>query len=180
MSFVVFAATPQPSYARQTAVVRSDPVSLGEKANAKQSVVLKLQLPNEYHLTKGAKSKISVTLDDAAINRGIVVDTSEADLQDDTDIKLRFSFATGTQSLANVPTDNSEAGEAKIECAVYFCRENDVCLLQRVRFEVPFGLVGVNDSGLTQAISETTQLRFDIPANEPPPPVNAAAIPTFD
>lgn len=180
VSFVVFAATPQPSYARQTAVVRSDPVSLGEKANAKQSVVLKLQLPNEYHLTKGAKSKISVTLDDAAINRGIVVDTSEADLQDDTDIKLRFSFATGTQSLANVPTDNSEAGEAKIECAVYFCRENDVCLLQRVRFEVPFGLVGVDDSGLTQAISETTQLRFDIPANEPPPPVNAAAIPTFD
>jgi hypothetical protein len=44
--------------------------------------------------------------------------------------------------------------------------------LQRVRFEVPFG--GDADADADVA------LRFDVPANEPPPPVNAAAIPTFD
>ena len=59
-----------------------------------------------------------------------------------------------------------------MECTVYFCRENDVCLLQRVRFEVPFGGDGDGDADVA--------LRFDVPANEPPPPVNAAAIPTFD
>ena len=74
-----------------------------------------------------------------------------------------------------------EQGEAKIECVVYFCRENDVCLLQRVRFEIPFGAQTLtnDDDGelLTQGV---TNLRFDVPANDPVPPVNAAAIPTFD
>ncbi|OUS48105.1 hypothetical protein BE221DRAFT_144687 [Ostreococcus tauri] len=29
-----------------------------------------------------------------------------------------------------------DANELAVECLVYFCREEDVCLLQRVRFEV--------------------------------------------
>jgi len=41
-----------------------------------------------------------------------------------------------------------------------------------VRFEVPFAGAGAADADVA--------LRFDVQANEPPPPVNAAAIPTFD
>tara|TARA_B110000503_G_scaffold124314_1_gene190738 strand:+ start:967 stop:1701 length:735 start_codon:yes stop_codon:yes gene_type:complete len=174
-------ASPQPAYARQTAVVRSDPTGLGGKANANQNVVVTLGLPNEYHLTSGANSNFSVTLDDAATARGIVVDTQSGPLQDGEDVRVRFSFATATQALASVPEKKEEQGEAKIECVVYFCRENDVCLLQRVRFEIPFGAQTLtnDDDGelLTQGV---TNLRFDVPANDPVPPVNAAAIPTFD
>ena len=61
---------------------------------------------------------------------------------DGEDVKLRFSFASAGQALAPVPETEEDAGEAKVECAVYFCRENDVCLLQRVRFEVPFAGAG--------------------------------------
>lgn len=161
-----------PAHARATAVVRADAVRLGGKANAKSAVTLTLALPPEYHLTKGANSRFEATLDDAAAARGIVVDTATAPLVDGEEVKLRFSFASASQALAPVPEKREDAGEAKVECAVYFCRENDVCLLQRVRFEVPFG--GAADADADVA------LRFDVQANEPPPPVNAAAIPTFD
>jgi hypothetical protein len=153
-------------------VVRADPVRLGGKANAKSSVTLTLALPPEYHLTKGANSRFEATLDDAAVARGVVVDAATGPLVDGEEVKLRFSFASAGQALAPVPETEEDAGEAKVECAVYFCRENDVCLLQRVRFEVPFAGAGAADADVA--------LRFDVQANEPPPPVNAAAIPTFD
>ena len=163
---------PPPAHARATAVVRADPVRLGGKANAKSSVTLTLATPPEYHLTKGANSRFEVTLDDAAVARGVVVDAATGPLVDGEEVKLRFSFASAGQALAPVPETEEDAGEAKVECAVYFCRENDVCLLQRVRFEVPFAGAGAADADVA--------LRFDVQANEPPPPVNAAAIPTFD
>ena len=161
-----------PAHARATAVVRADAVRLGGKANAKSAVTLTLALPPEYHLTKGANSRFEVTLDDAAVARGVVVDKTSGPLVDSEDVKLRFSFASANDALAPVPDDEEEAGAAKVECAVYFCRENDVCLLQRARFEVPF-------AGAADADADVA-LRFDVQANEPPPPVNAAAIPTFD
>lgn len=163
---------PPPADARATAVVRADPVRLGGKANAKSGVTLTLALPPEYHLTKGANSRFEASLDDAAVARGVVVDAATGFLVDGQDVKLRFSFASANDALAPVPDNEEEAGEAKVECAVYFCRENDVCLLQRVRFEVPF-------AGGADADADVA-LRFDVQANEPPPPVSAASIPTFD
>ena len=163
---------PPPADARATAVVRAAGVRLGGKANAKSAVTLTLALPPEYHLTKGANSRFEASLDDAAVARGVVVDAATGFLVDGQDVKLRFSFASANDALAPVPDDEEEAGAAKVECAVYFCRENDVCLLQRARFEVPF-------AGAADADADVA-LRFDVQANEPPPPVNAAAIPTFD
>ena len=52
---------------------------------------------------------------------------------DGEEVKLRFSFASAGQAIAPVPETEEDAGEAG-GCAV--CRTR-VCLLQRVRFEVP-------------------------------------------
>ena len=55
--------------------------------------------------------------------------------------------------------------EARVDCVVYFCRTDDVCLMQRVRFEVPVATGGA---------SETTA-EYVVAAE-----ANDAAVPSFD
>jgi hypothetical protein len=55
--------------------------------------------------------------------------------------------------------------EVDVDCVVYFCRTDDVCLMQRVRFEVPVATGGASAAAAKYVVS---------------PEANDAAVPSFD
>ena len=145
---VGWASGTQPSEARAMATVRAERAIRRDGGEVEFTV----QLPSGYHFTEGANSRFEVT----GGNTG----------------KL-FADAKGEPVTAtrNVKVDAGAIGDAdtvRVECTVYFCREDDVCLLQRVRFEVP-----VSESG-----EDVSRLSFAVPPEASDSPM--AAVPSFD
>lgn len=96
--------------ARSTATVRlRDALS-----PAGGEVMIAIELPRGYHLTRGANSRFEV-------------DSGEG------------GTLAGETTASGVARVNAlgDAREVVVMCTVYFCRDDDVCLVQRVRFEVP-------------------------------------------
>lgn len=146
---VGWASGTQPSEARAMATVRAERAIRRDGGEVEFTV----QLPSGYHFTEGANSRFEVIGGDAG--------------------KL-FADAKGEPVTATrkVKVDAGAIGDAdlmRVECTVYFCREDDVCLLQRVRFEVP-----VSESG-----EDVSRLSFAVP---PEASVDSpmAAVPSFD
>ena len=120
--------------ARPLAVVNAQPLE-GESGE----LVLSIALPPGYHYTKGANSRYEVEAE------GVKVNPPTGSLSDGKDIKLQVTGAGGG------------GGAVKVACTVYFCREDDICLLQRVRFDIPV------KGGATPALSPLA-LVFSVPA----------------
>ena len=147
---------------RPLAVVRAPPVA----ADAPAEILLTVALPPGYHLTKGANSRFEVDVDEDA---RVVVEPLAGKLAENADVKLTVRPAKGAANGAAAGSAN--AGEVRANCTVYFCRDDDICLLQRVRFEVPAAAGG----------ADRATLRFDVPAAEPPAaPSTPAVVPSFD
>jgi hypothetical protein len=145
---VGWASGTQPSEARAMATVRAERAIRRDGGEVEFTV----QLPSGYHFTEGANSRFEVTGGDAG--------------------KL-FADAKGEPVAATrkVKVDAGAIGDAdavRVDCTVYFCREDDVCLLQRVRFEVP-----VSESG-----EGVARLSFAVPPEASDAPM--AAVPSFD
>lgn len=145
---VGWASGTQPSEARAMATVRAERAIRRDGGE----VEFTIQLPSGYHFTEGANSRFEVTGGDAG--------------------KL-FADAKGEPVAATrkVKVDAGAIGDAdavRADCTVYFCREDDVCLLQRVRFEVP-----VSESG-----EDVARLSFAVPPEASDAPM--AAVPSFD
>ena len=104
-----------------------------------------IELPRGYHFTEGANSRYETTAA-ASGTRG----TLEGD---------------GGAKRTVVVRAAEGVNEARVDCVVYFCRTDDVCLMQRVRFEVPVATGGA---------SETTA-EYVVAAE-----ANDAAVPSFD
>lgn len=176
---------------RPLAVVRSKPVtaSAGE-------IFLSIALPPGYHLTKGANSRYEVEVVgdrdvDHENGRGkaapspLKVEPAAGMLVDGQDVRLKFSAAAGGDGHGG-----GRGSELRANCTVYFCREDDICLLQRVRFEVP--VVPVPDLeggrvGGAGGAAAAAALRFEVPAADMPAsqPANSVAaspgpIPSLD
>ena len=77
-------------------------------------------LPRGYHLTRGANSRYEVTPGGA---RGAL--TADDD-----------GAAVVTMTIrVDAPSEAVDGDVVGVDCVVYFCRDEDVCLAQRVRFE---------------------------------------------
>ena len=156
------ARPPDAAATRPLAVVRAPPVA----ADAPAEILLSVVLPPGYHLTKGANSRFEVDVDEDA---RVVVEPLAGKLAENADVKLTVRPANGAANGAGEGSAN--AGEVRANCTVYFCRADDICLVQRVRFEAPAAAGG----------ADRATLRFDVPAAEPPvAPSTPAVVPSFD
>ena len=97
--------------ARTTRTARVDE-ALARKGGV---VTIDVRLPEGYHLTRGANSRF------------------EVEPGGGTGALTGADAARGTARVR----DLGDARAVVVTCTVYFCREEDVCLVQRVRFEVP-------------------------------------------
>lgn len=150
---------PRAAFARSLAVVRSSPVVASDGV-----IALSVVLPPGYHLTKGANSRYEVEqvgMGDATLT----VSPAAGKLPDEGDVRLKFATRGG---------GGGDGGEVRVNCTVYFCREDDICLLQRVRFEIP-----VVDGG---GGSKSVAMRFDVPAadEQAAAPVASSPVPSLD
>jgi len=137
-----------PSEARAMATVRAERAIRRDGGE----IEFTIRLPIGYHFTEGANSRFEVIGGDAG--------------------KL-FADAKGepvaaTRKVKVDPDAMGDADAVRVNCTVYFCREDDVCLLQRVQFEVP-----VSETGEDEA-----QLSFAVPPEASDAPMSA--VPSFD
>lgn len=155
----IFAHPPPAAGTRPLMIVRAaspvDADALGSTAT------LRVALPPGYHLTRGANSRFEVVVAEGHVQ----VSPSSGKLEDGKDVVLRIEASKKT------PSDGAAPGEVLADATVYFCREDDVCLLQRARFEIPLQPGGAREA----------MLRLDV---QPPVtetiPANLATIPGFD
>ncbi|KAJ9557732.1 hypothetical protein OSB04_012346 [Centaurea solstitialis] len=87
------------------------------------NLVLSISVPEGYHFSKEARSKFSVEIEpeDAA-----VVDPLDGNLSQDGTAILHFKRSAPSATLS------------RVNCKVYYCKEDEVCLYQSLVFEVPF------------------------------------------
>ena len=104
-----------------------------------------VRLPPGYHFTEGANSRYESS-------------TGE-----------RGTLGGAGEATRTVTTRGGEGEDVTVDCTVYFCREDDVCLLQRVRFEA-----ATSEDGAARATAA-----FDVAA-EATDGAARATIPSFD
>ncbi|RDX94677.1 Protein SUPPRESSOR OF QUENCHING 1, chloroplastic, partial [Mucuna pruriens] len=84
---------------------------------------IKISLPNEYHFSKEARSRFSVYIEpEDAVN----IDPLDGFLSPEGSATLHFKKSSNSASMG------------RINCKVYYCKEDEVCLYQSLLFEVPF------------------------------------------
>lgn len=83
---------------------------------------LEISLPSEYHFTKEAPSKFEA---DVEPTDGVLVEPMDGTLNSEGLALLHFTRSA--QKSATV----------RVNCKVYYCKEDEVCLYQNLVFEVP-------------------------------------------
>ncbi|XP_007031176.2 PREDICTED: NHL repeat-containing protein 2 [Theobroma cacao] len=92
-------------------------------SSSEGNLYLKVSLPEEYHFSKEAKSKFTVDIEpDIAVS----IDPLDGNLSPQGSATLHFRRSI------------SSAFTGRINCKVYYCKEDEVCLYQSLLFEVPF------------------------------------------
>ena len=125
--------------ARETTVVEGS--TTATSGTIKGSVIL----PNGYHKTKGARSRIQTTSSSDAVK----ITNGEKDLAGDS---LEFEV-----QYANASAND----EVTVNALVYFCQDDDVCLSRNVSFRAK-----VLD-GDASSSSSVVDLTYSIPTPEP-------------
>ncbi|PPS02536.1 hypothetical protein GOBAR_AA18128 [Gossypium barbadense] len=92
-------------------------------SSSEGNLYLKISLPEEYHFSKEAQSKFTVDIEPA---NAVSIDPLDGKLSPEGSTKLHFRRST------------SSAFTGMINCKVYYCKEDEVCLYQSLLFEVPF------------------------------------------
>ncbi|KAF7817977.1 protein SUPPRESSOR OF QUENCHING 1, chloroplastic isoform X1 [Senna tora] len=83
---------------------------------------INISIPNEYHFSKEARSRFSVDVEpEDAVN----IDPQDGFLNDGS-ATLHFKRSSTSVSLG------------RVNCKIYYCKEDEVCLYQSLQFEVPF------------------------------------------
>ncbi|KAG9457803.1 hypothetical protein H6P81_002311 [Aristolochia fimbriata] len=101
-----------------TEVVRVD----GGSSNS-GNMYLKISVPEGYHFSKEAQSKFDVEVEPES---SAVIEPSSGVLDPEGSASLHFKRSS------------SSSATGKINCKVYYCKEDEVCLYQSLAFEVPF------------------------------------------
>ncbi|KAI3781172.1 hypothetical protein L2E82_11176 [Cichorium intybus] len=84
---------------------------------------LQISVPEGYHFSKEARSKFSV---DFEPENAAVVDPLDGNLNPDGTAVLHFKRSSPSPTMG------------RVNCKVYYCKEDEVCLYQSLVFEVPF------------------------------------------
>ena len=106
------------------------------------------------------------------------VEPATGKLADGQDVRLRIA-SIGAEGEGGC----GAVAEVRANCTVYFCREDDICLLQRVRFEVPIVPIVPGGAGGAEGTVTAAALRFNVPGDatdNPVPSASASAIPSLD
>ncbi|KAG8472641.1 hypothetical protein CXB51_034573 [Gossypium anomalum] len=92
-------------------------------SSSEGNLYLKISLPEEYHFSKEAQSKFTVDIEP---ENAVSIDPLDGKLSPEGSTKLHFRRST------------SSAFTGMVNCKVYYCKEDEVCLYQSLLFEVPF------------------------------------------
>ncbi|XP_010549436.1 PREDICTED: NHL repeat-containing protein 2 [Tarenaya hassleriana] len=84
---------------------------------------IKISLPDGYHFSKEARSKFVV---DVEPEKAVEIEPTDGNFGPEGSAVLHFRRSSASASLG------------KINCKVYYCKEDEVCLYQSLQFEVPF------------------------------------------
>ncbi|KAL4572704.1 hypothetical protein LXL04_019486 [Taraxacum kok-saghyz] len=84
---------------------------------------LQISVPQGYHFSKEARSKFSVEIEP---ENAAAVEPLDGNLSPDGSAVLHFKRSSPSSTTG------------RINCKVYYCKEDEVCLYQSVVFEVPF------------------------------------------
>ncbi|PWA90389.1 haloacid dehalogenase-like hydrolase family protein [Artemisia annua] len=84
---------------------------------------LTISVPEGYHFSKEAQSKFSVEVEP---ENAAVVDPLDGSLSPDGTAVLHFKRSSPSATVG------------RVNCKVYYCKEDEVCLYQSLVFEVPF------------------------------------------
>ncbi|GLT71599.1 hypothetical protein SLA2020_436050 [Shorea laevis] len=87
------------------------------------NLYLKISLPEEYHFSKEARSKFSVDIEP---ENAMSVEPSDGNLNPEGSATLHFRRSSTSASVG------------RVNCKVYYCKEDEVCLYQSLLFEIPF------------------------------------------
>ncbi|XP_020212147.1 protein SUPPRESSOR OF QUENCHING 1, chloroplastic isoform X2 [Cajanus cajan] len=99
------------------------PISIDAISSNEGNLFIKILLPNEYHFSKEARSRFSVDIEpEDAVN----IDPLDGSLSPEGSATLHFKRSSNSASMG------------RINCKVYYCKEDEVCLYQSLLFEVPF------------------------------------------
>lgn len=144
------------AYARSSATVRALAPMRGAVDGG--GLECAVTLPRGYHLTRGANSRYEVTPGGA---RGVVV--ADDDGAEVTTVRFRV----------DAPSEAVDGDVVGVDCVVYFCRDEDVCLAQRVRFEAV-----VRDD----AVDAVARAAFVVPgeASDAAVATGTFSVPSFD
>lgn len=87
------------------------------------NLYLKISVPEGYHFSKEARSKFNV---ETQPDNAVIIEPLEGNLSPEGSAILHFKRSTLSPSLG------------RINCKVYYCKEDEVCLYQSLAFEVNF------------------------------------------
>ncbi|OMP09371.1 hypothetical protein COLO4_05541 [Corchorus olitorius] len=106
----------RPSADTQTIVVNGGSSSEG-------NLYLKVSVPEGYHFSKEAQSKFTVDIEP---ENTVSIDPLDGNISPEGTATLHFRRSSPS------------AFTGRINCKVYYCKEDEVCLYQSLLFEVPF------------------------------------------
>ncbi|XP_028217682.1 protein SUPPRESSOR OF QUENCHING 1, chloroplastic isoform X1 [Glycine soja] len=108
---------------RRRASADTMPITIDTISSNEGNLSIKISLPNEYHFSKEARSRFSVDIEpEDAVN----IDPLDGFLSPEGSATLHFKRSSNNASVG------------RINCKVYYCKEDEVCLYQSLLFEVPF------------------------------------------
>ncbi|GKV01404.1 hypothetical protein SLEP1_g13958 [Rubroshorea leprosula] len=87
------------------------------------NLYLKISLPEEYHFSKEAQSKFSIDIEP---ENAMLIEPSDGNLSPKGTVTLHFRRSSTSASVG------------RVNCKVYYCKEDEVCLYQSLLFEIPF------------------------------------------
>ncbi|XP_015874923.3 protein SUPPRESSOR OF QUENCHING 1, chloroplastic [Ziziphus jujuba] len=98
-------------------------ITVEGSSSSEGNLSIKISLPEEYHFSKEARSKFSVETEP---EEAVVIDPLDGYLSPEGSAVVHFRRTSPSASMG------------RINCKVYYCKEDEVCLYQSLLFEVPF------------------------------------------
>ncbi|KAF3453098.1 hypothetical protein FNV43_RR03532 [Rhamnella rubrinervis] len=98
-------------------------IAVEGSSSSEGNLSIKISVPEEYHFSKEAHSKFSVETEP---ENAMVVDPLDGYLSPEGSAVIHFMRSSPSASIV------------RINCKVYYCKEDEVCLYQSLLFEVPF------------------------------------------
>ncbi|XP_058189984.1 protein SUPPRESSOR OF QUENCHING 1, chloroplastic isoform X2 [Rhododendron vialii] len=108
---------------RRRSSADTDTVKVDGSSSIEGNLYLKISVPEGYHFSKEARSKFSVEIEP---ENQVVINPVDGYLSLEGFASLHFRRSSPSASMG------------RINCKVYYCKEDEVCLYQSLSFEVPF------------------------------------------